>query len=455
MRPSAVSVIIAARNAASHVEKCLAHLACCDAHECIVVDDASTDQSWEVAQRAGIRVIRLNEHVGPARARNLGARAATGDILFFVDADVCVPQDSISRITQTFASDPELTAVIGSYDDSPDSLGFLSQYRNLLHCFTHQSSRENACTFWTGCGAIRKQTFIEFGGFDESYLRPCVEDIELGSRLVRAGKKIRLDKSLQVKHLKDWTLSNILRTDIFDRGIPWTELTMRDRWMPDDLNLTIGSRISVIFSWLCLGLFVLNTALYRAQFVIPCGCLVLLAEARICVDAPNFRRVLLLSTGVILTCLAVSRYWHALWATALVLLPAYVLLFLRLRFVYSNERLRRMSGIGCGVYLLGAALIAARHLPFQLPVVANLVCLAVVVSYNSRFYAFIGSRLGRMYAPAVILIHFMYHCCNGVSFVMGNLAYWRKTMVRQHAVPVGPGVPTETAKSKGVGASGA
>src|SRR6266853_443321 len=56
------------------------------AYEIIVVDDASTDATAELAAQAGARVISINRRQ-IAAARNAGARAAQGDYLFFVDAD--------------------------------------------------------------------------------------------------------------------------------------------------------------------------------------------------------------------------------------------------------------------------------------------------------------------------------------------------------------------------------
>ena len=54
---------------------------------------------------------------------------------------------------------PALTAVMGSYDDTPSEPGLVSQYRNLLHHFVHQVGREKASTFWAGCGAVRRGAF--------------------------------------------------------------------------------------------------------------------------------------------------------------------------------------------------------------------------------------------------------------------------------------------------------
>src|SRR4029077_8557446 len=114
-----------------------------------------------------------------------------------------------------------------------------------MHCYVHHNSRREACTFWSGCGAIRKAVFLEISGFDESYDRPAIEDIELGYRLNSAGKKLLLDTSMLVKHLKRWSFFGLIKTDIMDRGIPWTELILRDRKLPNDLNLQLSQRVSV------------------------------------------------------------------------------------------------------------------------------------------------------------------------------------------------------------------
>jgi len=213
--------------------------------EYIVVDDASTDDSRRTALRHGATVIPSTPRRGPAYARNLGARAARGDVILFLDADVRPAVDTLQRVRAAFAADDGLDAVIGSYDDAPSSPGFVSQYKNLMHCFVHQNANRTASTFWSGCGAIRRQVFLELGGFDESYDHPAIEDIELGYRLVAARGKITLDPGITVKHLKRWTLWGMVRCDIFDRGVPWTELIWRDRLMPNDLNLRTSQRVSV------------------------------------------------------------------------------------------------------------------------------------------------------------------------------------------------------------------
>ncbi len=216
--------------------------------EIIIVADGESDGCWRLAESFDVRVIRLPVTGGPARARNHGARSATGDILFFVDSDVAVPSDIVRKITEIFTRAPDLTAVIGSYDDEPPATNFLSQYKNLLHHYVHQNAAEEGFTFWGACGAVRREVFFALDGFDETYRDPSIEDIEFGYRLKRAGHKIRLAKDLQVKHLKRWGAFSLLKSDFFHRALPWTELALRHRHLPKDLNLRRSSRLSALLT---------------------------------------------------------------------------------------------------------------------------------------------------------------------------------------------------------------
>jgi GT2 family glycosyltransferase len=182
---------------------------------------------------------------GPAAARNAGAERATGDVLVFVDADVLPHVDAFRRIRATFADDPDVAAVFGSYDDLPEERGTVSAFRNLLHHFVHQSSAGTATTFWAGLGAIRRDIFAAAGGFDaDRYAEPSIEDIELGMRLTARGARIELDPALQGTHLKRWTLGSMLRTDFHSRGVPWVTLLAREDARSTELNLGWPHRLS-------------------------------------------------------------------------------------------------------------------------------------------------------------------------------------------------------------------
>ncbi|MEC4804052.1 MAG: glycosyltransferase [Jaaginema sp. PMC 1080.18] len=257
MPPSAtqptISVIIPVHNGGEAFRRCLTSLqqSDCQPHETLVVANGD-ETSAQLAEKFGAKAVRLPHPEGPATARNLGAKAATGDILFFVDADVEVHPPTIAQVQETFAQDPELGALMGSYDDAPGASNFLSQYKNLFHHYTHQTGAEEASTFWGACGAMRRDLFLDLGGFDEGYRKPCVEDIELGYRLKNAGYRIALCKDIQVKHLKRWEMISLLKAEFFYRALPWTDLLLRKQQINNDLNLKWSSRLSVVCVYVLL-----------------------------------------------------------------------------------------------------------------------------------------------------------------------------------------------------------
>jgi glycosyltransferase involved in cell wall biosynthesis len=266
-----LSVVVPVYNGAMHLSRCLDSLRLSNHSdfEVIVVDDCSTDGSRQIAERSGARCIAAPHTLGPAGARNLGVTHAQGEIFVFVDADVEVPRNALDLIEKDFADDAQLAAVFGAYDDEPAWDDFLSQYKNLMHSYVHLQSSERAVTFWAGGGAVRREAFVEVGGFDAiRYRHPSIEDIELGYRLARAGKKIKLNKHLCVKHLKRWTVRSLLRADILRRAIPWTQLIVETRHLPRDLNLTSEARVSAgLVGLLCVGcaMVLLQTmSLFRA-----------------------------------------------------------------------------------------------------------------------------------------------------------------------------------------------
>jgi glycosyltransferase involved in cell wall biosynthesis len=243
--------------------------------ERIVVVDGTPEEAPTV-EAPGWRVLYTGRRVGPARARNLGVASADADVILFLDADVSASPDVVERVRRAFADDPELTAVIGSYDDDPGAPGFVSQYRNLLHHYVHQRGRHEASTFWGACGAIRRDVFLSVGGFDEAYDRPSVEDIELGYRLTDAGHRIRLDPELRVKHLKGWTAANMVATDLFDRAVPWTELLLRRGRAELDLNLDAPSRASVFIAFGVLASLIATAFDATAGWIALAGLVLLL-----------------------------------------------------------------------------------------------------------------------------------------------------------------------------------
>lgn len=219
----------------------------------LVVFDGIPPPPPPILLAGGITLLHTGERRGPAAARNLGARKAEGSILMFVDADVELHADAVERVRQRLRRDPSLQAVFGSYDDRPAAPGLISRFRNLLHHHTHSSQPGAACTFWAGCGAVRRDRFLELGGFDaDLYRQPCIEDIEFGLRLHERGGAIQLDPTIAGTHHKRWTLGLMLRTDILQRAIPWSQLLLNRRQIPATLNLSRSAQLSAVLTLLLL-----------------------------------------------------------------------------------------------------------------------------------------------------------------------------------------------------------
>ena len=251
------TIIVPVYNGAATLERCLLsiHKSEFTDWELIVVDDGSVDDSAEIAQKFTFNVLHTPIRSGPAAARNLAAQHARGRYLLFTDADCELHIRTLSQFASILRkysnSQCTVNAVIGSYDDEPAAANFVSQYKNLLHHFTHQIASENAQTFWTGCGAIERECFLQLGGFDASrYPHSSIEDIELGYRLNAVGGSIRLLKTAQVKHLKHWSLWKMLYSDVADRALPWSELLLSQPLRHYDLNVSTSQRLSVVLTLL-------------------------------------------------------------------------------------------------------------------------------------------------------------------------------------------------------------
>jgi glycosyltransferase involved in cell wall biosynthesis len=449
-----ISVIIPAYNAERHFGQCLEALRHSEDQdfELIVVDDGSEDRTREIAAQYGAKVLASEARSGPASARNLGARHSSGAILFFIDSDVCVKPESIAKVKNRFNNDPEMAALIGSYDMAPKSQDFISQYRNLMHAYVHQHGSEQAWTFWSGCGAMRKEVFTEMSGFSEDYGRPAIEDIELGYRLVRAGRKIVLDHSLLVTHLKRWTFWGLVKTDIMDRGIPWTELILRDRFMPNDLNVMVSQRISVALVFLVVILTAAMAILHGFYILIPPLAILFLMLGRWWSEMGIEKRpfgVMLVLNGM-LALIAVLAYTYRMFWLMVPLLLSPGLLFIRHRYatVGSIRKLVRWVGV---LYMLASLAAAAYYLPAHHLIFAIFIILAVIGGMNSNFYVFLAGKRGLAFMLAAIPFHLLFHFYNGVSFIVGSARHYWNAVLEEGDLPAPASKPdssTADLKSK-------
>jgi glycosyltransferase involved in cell wall biosynthesis len=202
-----LSIIVPVYNGAKTISSCIQHVQNIDypreEYEIIIVDNNSDDDTRDIIQTYDVKYL-FEKKKGPGAARNLGARKARGEILGFIDSDCLVGRTWAREVEKSFI-DGNVAAVVGLPDHTRRSTD------DLMHSIDYQKywEREQSSgkPLHKICGAncaIRKEVFLELGGFDEDLL--CFQDIELGFRIVENGYSIEYNPNLRVKHISLDTL---------------------------------------------------------------------------------------------------------------------------------------------------------------------------------------------------------------------------------------------------------
>jgi hypothetical protein len=294
-----------------------------------------------------------------------------------------------------------------------------------MHSYVHQHSKPKAVTFWSGCGAIRRQVFLDSGGFDANrYNTPAIEDVELGYRLVQANRKLALNADIRVKHLKRWNLRSMIETDFFHRAIPWSELILRSGRMPNDLNLRISHRVSVVLALMLVFLAVYDTVRWHAYFLTPLFAIFFILLSSHWMNASLHRPLVIITLMFIIMALIVGlSYRLHMYAIIPVVVGAWIALFARYRYAYSPEKRRRWTGTLVGGYCLLIITLVIYHLLWHRLRFVFLALLLTLVVLNSQFYVFLAGARGPLFAMAAIPFHLLYFVYSGVAFVVALIRH--------------------------------
>lgn len=210
-----VTVIIPVLNEELELAACLASCRTAGVHEVIVVDGGSHDGTLAIATQAD-KVLHTTPGRGPQQ--NLGAQAATGDVLLFLHADSRLPVDAVAAINECLNANPQVVA--GCFWQQIDHSA--AKYRTL--------ERGNAWRVrWLGWMYgdqgifVRRNTFEAMGGFPDL---PLMEDLALSKRIKRYGQRVLLPQQLQIS-ARRWervgvtqqTLRNWLFILLFHMGV--------------------------------------------------------------------------------------------------------------------------------------------------------------------------------------------------------------------------------------------
>jgi glycosyltransferase involved in cell wall biosynthesis len=163
-----MSVVVAAYNESEHIGRLLESLKqqSVPALELIVVDDGSTDYTAARARAAGATVVRI-EHSGPARARNIGAKRASGEILVFLDGDMVVASAFLERLTLPITRGEAVGTFSKEIFIANPTNHWARAYARIRRLAFPRLLPESFPETWANYRAVRRDCFLAAGGYDD------------------------------------------------------------------------------------------------------------------------------------------------------------------------------------------------------------------------------------------------------------------------------------------------
>jgi glycosyltransferase involved in cell wall biosynthesis len=228
--PPLISVVIPVRNGRTTIGRCLeaAFASRFRDFEVVVADDGSTDETPAILARfPQARTVRLPSHRGAAGARNTGAAAATGEILFFIDADCLLEPDAIGNAAAAMAGQDPLRVVGGTYTLAAPGESFYGKFQSAFIHHSETKYPEHPDYIASHALVIRRATFAASGGFPERFM-PIIEDVEYAHRLHRTGHRLVMDPRILVRHVFDFTLRRSLR-NAFRKARFWSRYSLHNQ----------------------------------------------------------------------------------------------------------------------------------------------------------------------------------------------------------------------------------
>ena len=308
-----LSVIIPNKNGEKTIGLCLEALFLSehDAFEVIVVDDCSTDNSVFIIDQFPCKLIKLEQHVGAAMARNIGVNHSQGKVLFFTDADCLVSKETLNT-AERIAKDQDYNTIIGgTYTLQPYDQSFYSTFQSVFIHYCELKNIHKPDYIAAHAMVISSQTFHQSGGFPTDFF-PIIEDVEFSHRLRRKGYRLVMRPDLQVQHIFGYrSLADSMRNGYF-KSKYWTMYSLGNNdLLADSGTASLGLKMSV------LSLFG-SLALVTTYLVIPSAIFLFLLALLIIVNVILNRSLFshFYRTGAKMFLLAASMYYMIIYPFA-------------------------------------------------------------------------------------------------------------------------------------------
>jgi GT2 family glycosyltransferase len=207
-----VSVVVCVYNGERTLDSCLASLQKLNYpnYEVIVVNDGSTDGTRQIAESYGYIHLIHQENKGLSEARNVGVRAASGEIVAFTDADCMADPDWLTHLVARFQSS-EFAAVGGPNLTPPDDSFVASCVAVSPGAPTHVLLDDEIAEHIPGCNmAFQREALEAIDGFDPIF-RAAGDDVDLCWRLQNKGYKIGFSAAAVVWHFRRNTIRDYVK----------------------------------------------------------------------------------------------------------------------------------------------------------------------------------------------------------------------------------------------------
>jgi len=257
-----ISVIIPNYNGNAYIEKCL------EAVFSSRYENCSEDNSVEIIKRFPCKLIRLERHEGASKARNIGALNSKGDVLFFIDADCLLKEDTLSIVGRSFSSAEPGTVIGGTYTRVPFDRGFFSIFQSVFINYSETRKADGPDYVAAHAMIISARTFRKSRGFPEDFM-PILEDVELSHRLRRQGCRLIMNPEIQVQHIFNFTLPKSLR-NAMRKSMYWIMYSLKNRDMFADSGAASSElKINVVSFFLSLLFLILWIIMQQTIFLLP------------------------------------------------------------------------------------------------------------------------------------------------------------------------------------------